>query len=214
MSPRLMLAAGGAAILGALGWGAITYFTGYEVGYVAWGIGALVGGAAVAVGGRGSVCGISCGLMALAAIFLGKVLAVQFTISGELEKLVEEGLTRAQYNESVKDASDFAALASPDDHPRFMVDHDFTEAKEAKKVTPAELADFEGQTVPTLLWIHVEKPSYEDWRARQAAEFKDIFASKVSIASLVIQDLGAIDLIFALLGISTAYRLPARREDT
>lgn len=212
MTPRQILVAASAAIVGALAWGALTYFTGYEVGYVAWGVGLLVGGTAVAFGGRGSLCGVVCAGLAVGAIFLGKVLAVQFSIDHELKNIATQALSREQYDESVQEAADFAALSSPGDYPKFMVEHGYVVDKPVNRVTTEEIHTFEQESIPNLRWLQTEKPSYEDWRARRN-EHIDEFTASLPIASLVFENLGAIDLIFAFLGIGTAYKLPARKEE-
>ena len=61
-------------IAGAGTWVAIVHFTGYEAGFVAWGVGLLVGlGAMSAGGGRTStLAGVAAGLIALASVLAGK----------------------------------------------------------------------------------------------------------------------------------------------
>jgi hypothetical protein len=65
-------------VIGAGIWAAIVYFTGFEIGIVAWGIGLLVGfGALVLSGGRaGAAGGVIAAVLALGAVLLGKVLVV------------------------------------------------------------------------------------------------------------------------------------------
>jgi hypothetical protein len=67
----------GGVIGGALGagaWVAIVHFTGYEVGFVAWGVGLLVGlGSMTMAGGRSTALGaVAAGLIALLAVLGGK----------------------------------------------------------------------------------------------------------------------------------------------
>ena len=64
------------AILGALIWYGIIYFTEYEIGIVAWGIGALVGFGAAVCGGEGLLMGGISALLALLSISLGKFLYI------------------------------------------------------------------------------------------------------------------------------------------
>lgn len=61
-------------VMGAGAWVAIVHFTGYEVGFVAWGIGLLVGlGAMTMSGGRSTALGaVAAGLIALVAVLGGK----------------------------------------------------------------------------------------------------------------------------------------------
>jgi MFS family permease len=80
-----------AAIVGGVVWGLIVRWSGYEVGFVAWGIGFVVG-TAVAFGARG-VRGLSyqalAVVLALAGIVLGKYLSFAWTLGDAFE---EEGI--------------------------------------------------------------------------------------------------------------------------
>lgn len=71
-----------AGVLGALIWAGIAYYTGYEVGWVAWGVGLMVGGG-VLVGSKGEVSTTN-GTIAVAITVLcliaGKFAAVHFTL--------------------------------------------------------------------------------------------------------------------------------------
>ncbi len=77
-----------AAILGGVAWGLIVRWSGYEVGFVAWGIGFLVG-TAVALGARG-VRGLPYQVVAvvlsLAGILLGKYLSFAWTLGDVFEE--------------------------------------------------------------------------------------------------------------------------------
>jgi hypothetical protein len=78
--------AGGA--VGAAVWAAIAYYTNYEVGLVAWGIGALVG-FAMSLGARdvqSSLCGVIAAVIALASIAGGKYAVVQVFVNQDAEK--------------------------------------------------------------------------------------------------------------------------------
>ena len=68
-----MIAAG----IGAAVWAAITFFTGYQIGWMAIGVGLLVG-YTVSVYGKGlsNVYGIAAALLGLAGCALGNVLAI------------------------------------------------------------------------------------------------------------------------------------------
>lgn len=76
-------------LAGAAIWAAITYFTGYEVGWIAWGIGALVGAAVRMAAGEetGAALGIVAVLASILAIVGGKYTAVYFLV----EKAFQEG---------------------------------------------------------------------------------------------------------------------------
>jgi hypothetical protein len=87
--PMAVLAGLVAAVAGGVAWGLIVRWSGYEVGFVAWGIGFLVG-SAVALGARGSR-GVpyqaAAVVLALLGIVLGKYLGFVWVISDTFEEL-------------------------------------------------------------------------------------------------------------------------------
>lgn len=64
-----------AGVAGAAAWAALIYFTHFEIGYLAWGIGFLVGAAMLRGGGFGVRGGIAAALISLASIAGGKFAA-------------------------------------------------------------------------------------------------------------------------------------------
>ncbi len=86
---RWITAAVAGGLAGAFAWAAITYFTGYEIGWIAWGVGFVVG-AAVRMGagsdtgyGPGSVAAIG----AIGALLLGKYAAVYFLVNQSVAEM-------------------------------------------------------------------------------------------------------------------------------
>jgi len=77
LNAKGIVAAAVAAILGALIWKYITVIFNYELGIIAWGIGAAVGIGAAMFDSKGLSTGIICGVFALLAILGGKYMAVQ-----------------------------------------------------------------------------------------------------------------------------------------
>jgi hypothetical protein len=77
-----------AAIVGAVVWGLIVRWTDYEVGFVAWGIGFIVGTAVVlgAQGARGVPLQVIAVVLAVVGVVLGKYLAFVWIGQDELGK--------------------------------------------------------------------------------------------------------------------------------
>ena len=77
-----------AAIVGGVVWGLIVKWTDYEVGFVAWGIGFLVGVAiaAAARGARGLVLQVVAVLCALVGILVGKYLSFAWVLQEVAER--------------------------------------------------------------------------------------------------------------------------------
>ncbi len=80
-------------VAGALVWGVIARFMEFEIGFVAWGVGIAVGFLSAAFGGKGLHNGALCALLALFAIFAGKILAVKWSATPEefLSFVAKEG---------------------------------------------------------------------------------------------------------------------------
>ncbi|HEU5170611.1 MAG TPA: hypothetical protein VFU46_08730 [Gemmatimonadales bacterium] len=82
-----LLAGGGVALLGGAVWAIIVGITEYEVGYVAWAIGGLVGVAMTRTTiERGRRMGVFAALFAAAGLAFGKLLIVQFVAGPAFER--------------------------------------------------------------------------------------------------------------------------------
>ena len=207
MTSRAIIGASIAAAVGALLWGGISAATGYEIGYIAWGIGLIVGGVARKFDSTGSTSGVVCALLTLAAIFVGKTMAVQFTMPGQIREFLEAELTPDVYEEMVQDAEDFALLESEEDYPEFMISHAYTIAESSEYVTSEEIDTFDRYTVPELLNLHDYDLSYEEWRKEHIDRVTKGISGELPAAEIAMQSLGFIDIVFALLGVGTAYKL-------
>ncbi len=206
MNAKVMIGAVVGGVIGAIIWAVITTTTGYEVGWVAWGIGILVGGLARAAGGSGQATGVMCALLALASIFVGKMVAARTAMNNFIEEAAAEGLTEELYEEFMLDSDDFAKLQSEDEYPQFMVDHSYTDASEPGDVTPEELDNFIREHVPDLRTLHQEQPDYMTWRQQEKQSVTRAM-QQISLVEFVVDDLGLLDIVFAVLGLATAYRV-------
>ena len=207
MKTGAIVAAAVGALLGAIIWAVISATTGYEVAYVAWGIGLLVGFGAKAAGGEGKSIGVMCALLALVAIFCGKVFAVQYTMPGEIRKLAEEEYPRSLYDEITLDAADFAEVSSEEEYPAFMVAHGYSAAEHPEGVTAEELAEFKEYWVEDLRAFHADQPTFEEWREHAVESAVDLVMANLPITQAVVEDLGLLDILFAVLGLATAYKV-------
>lgn len=209
MDIKPMVGAAVGALIGAVIWAGITIVTGYEVGIVAWGIGGLVGFCAAMLGGRGTVIGVPCALLALASIFAGKMYAVEWSIEAELDAYIAESYSPEGFEEVKQEASLFAML-SEDEYPEFMLEYGYTIATDVDAITPEEMGEFNIWIVPAIHEFNSDTPSYENWRETGVADTRAVVEEEISMAGMVIDDLTPIDLIFAFLGIGTAYQLGAK----
>jgi len=198
---KAIVAACVGGLVGAIIWGAIAHFTGYEIGYIAWGIGALIGFLSAAAGGEGSTNGAICAVVAVLSLVAGKGLAVKFVLDKELKAALHP-----MYVEMQSDAQQFKAVSSKDDYPQFMFDHDYTVEESAADVGSAELAEFETETVPILEGLN------DGWSYKQFE--KHLTAGTNMIMEGLKESFGIIDVIFFLLGIATAYKIGAGSQET
>lgn len=92
MNPLQIAAGLVAGIVGAAIWAAIGYYANMEVGYVAWGIGGLVGVAVAAAGKNGVPAGIVAVLITVASLCAGKYASVELALSqfGSAEETMNE----------------------------------------------------------------------------------------------------------------------------
>ena len=214
--PLLALAgAAGGALLGALAWAAICYVTGYEIGYVAWGIGLLVGFMTVRLGGRGTPMAAAAAGLTLVSIFAGKVLSTRLLVEKELAASADTMLTRELYDDLRSTAADWAALPSPSDADvrLFMVEHAYSANGEPDDLSRADVAEFRSLFVPTLEQLAADQPSYEEWRQSAVDETRAEFEADTTLVGLVVGDLSAIDIVFGVLAVTTALGLVKRAGD-
>lgn len=212
-------AAIGAAFVGAIAWWAVAHFADYEIGLLAWGIGGLVGFATVAAGGRGVPMAVCAAALALLAIGGGKLAAAQSALSevkAEAQQMTIEPLTNDDYEERKVDARDWVALgADPtgEEVQAFLQSHHFVE--EGVELTEEEVTEFRAGTGLSLAEFDADQPSLDDWNKAATAE-QEAFASEmfneVSIVDIVKDGFEPIDLLFAALGIMTAWGLVTKAD--
>jgi len=215
MNAKVLTGAVVGAVVGAVIWGAITALTGYEVGYVAWGIGLLVGGLARAAGGSGQTTGLACVVLALASIFAGKLLAVKLAAPEWIREAAAEelDLTRDYYDVLMTDSEEFAKLQSEDDYPQFMVVSGYSEAENPDDVGTDEVDGFIRYQVPRLRRLYEDEPDYSTWRKQELDRVVEFSLKDFSLTEEVVSSLGLLDIVFAVLGLATAYKIGMADED-
>lgn len=90
-------------LVGAAVWGAVAYFTGYEIGWIAWGIGVVVGfGVRLCSGGEsGAGLGALAAILALASIAGGKYVAGYLTVQSIVKGMQKIEVTDEQAQEYI-----------------------------------------------------------------------------------------------------------------
>ena len=205
-------AAAVAAVVGALVWKFVAVTFEYELGLIAWGIGGAVGFAAASAGSRGVQAGVVCAVLAFGAIVVGKYWAYsafvdefQQAFSGAMQYDEE---MYVYYEEEMESARLFVSGSGTDIFTRrFMVEQGYTYATNPAAVTDAELADFREYVEPALREMAQNPPDFDTWQADGVASLEEI-----SPWALMREDFGILDIIFALLGIGTAFRLASSSD--
>ena len=94
-----------AGFVGAMIWAGISYFTGFEIGWIAWGVGGMVGlGCVWGSKGSGNLLGLTAVVITLLSILAGKYAAVEFSIRNEIgteEEVLHNALAGLQDDEVV-----------------------------------------------------------------------------------------------------------------
>ncbi len=212
LSPVAIAAAAVAALLGAWVWKFVAVSFEIEFGLIAWGIGGAVGFAAASAGSRGVQAGVVCAILAFGAIVLGKYWAysafvdqVQDAIAEVMAVAGDEELY-SYFEEGVEEAQVFVNGSGSDDFVRrFMVERGYTDATDPSRVSAAELADFREYTEPVLREMAAGSQDFEEWQASSVEAF-----DQISPWAMMREDFGVLDIVFALLGIGTAFRLGSR----
>jgi len=212
METNAILGAVGGAILGAIVWAAVAVFTGYEIGWIAWGIGAAVGYGAKALEGKGLISGIVCAVLAALAILGGKMMVVNHFVNEEVTQFAAESASEEYYTELSSEAAAFAALTSETEYPAFMVERDYTDAETPTEVHPEEVEDFKTYNVPELQQWSTAPPSFEEWQVTMAANAETYAAAQIPMTELLFGSLGLMDILFFGLGILTAFQVGSGGE--
>lgn len=150
MEINAVLGAVGGAILGAIAWALIAVYSGYEIGWIAWGVGAGVGYGAHLLEGRGRAMGAICAVLAALSILGGKMMVVNHFVNEEVASMTDFQPTRENYEAIKAEAVAFAALGSEQEYPAFMVQYQYTEAATAAEVSQEEVNDFKEWNVEHL----------------------------------------------------------------
>ncbi|MEN6626617.1 MAG: hypothetical protein ABFD69_10355 [Candidatus Sumerlaeia bacterium] len=212
MKPLGIIGAIVGAVIGAVIWGAVAAFANLESAYIAWGIGALVGVGAVLGGGRGAAMGVTCAIVAVLSILAGKMMVVHIVFQEMIPEVVEARTSEPAFEEFQKDAADFAKLESASDHVKFMIDHDYTDESDPDAVAPEELASFRKYDVPELQDMGTSTTTYDYWRNHHKQTVEEQL-NEVPYSDIVADNLDLFDLLFAVLGIVTAYRVGSRMDE-
>lgn len=189
---RAIIGATIAAGIGAVVWGGIGAATGYEVGWVAWGIGLFVGlGAAIAANGKGVGVAVVAAVMAVAGIGVGKVLSVNWM-----------SLSKKDLQEYVNDEKAMANFVVLDMAEKKQFPPDVLKAID----DDSDLTDSQSEAIMSQANTRLKSMSpHEKESVARAALGKII--GRIPFHTKLIATLGPLDALWAFLAIATAFRL-------
>lgn len=193
--------------IGAAIWAAVAYFANIEIGWIAWGVGGLVGlGAALGARGEtGIETGVAAAVIALIAVAAGKYAAV--------------GLYVNEINNKVVASIHFTEVDAQEHMAHQLADQALSEGKTLKWPEGKSLEDAETQAdYPKEIWKDMSarwKSMTPDERAQYVKAAED--QAKHSIASIAssVRDegfqasFGAFDLLWFGLALFTAFKVGA-----
>ncbi|NVK89193.1 MAG: hypothetical protein HWE13_13745 [Gammaproteobacteria bacterium] len=209
-----IIAAVVATVIGAFVWQGIAIAFEVELGYIAWGIGGLIGVAALMFDARGQTIGIICGVLAVVAIFAGKYMAYdslketwQQEFLGFGTEFTEE--FRSDYEQEKLFAQEYEQVKYDDEKLKVLIfEWGYTDANQVSDMGDADIAFFRDNVASRLEQLNQNNMTFEQWHASVFATIPEV----LSTTDLMKENFGAIDLIFLFLGVGTAYRLARGNE--
>jgi hypothetical protein len=225
-----------AAMLGAIIWAVLAYFTNREFGIVAWGLGGLAG-LGMALGHEdddGTFAGIIAAFMSLVGIVAAKVFIVIILIAAAVSTIVNE-LPLGESMDAVESQRSALALAMAAEEMQEAGQHggdaDMAQWQAAIQESRAEIADLTPEEIEARFNALAEEQSFdgedEDFDDFDDEEFADEdgaaiadeeFAFEeadddVTFGSVVGSLFGPMDGLFILLAFFTAYKVGAGQAD-
>ncbi len=206
----------GAAVAGAVAWGAISHLSGYEIGWLAWGIGLLVGASAVLGGGRGQTIAVTAGVLALLSIAGGRLAGIELARMqglGELESIGPSEQEFARDLAAARALNEMSAEPTTPEIRQFLVAHGMTTAAEPDRVTNAEVEEFNRETLPHLRGMSTlpADTSHAEFVQRLQSQVREVFDAQFDRLEILQATLSPIDLLFILLGVTTAFGMVMKR---
>ncbi|HSY20167.1 MAG TPA: hypothetical protein VK815_17615 [Candidatus Acidoferrales bacterium] len=191
-----------ASLVGMMGWFLLIKASGYEIGYAAWGVGALTGLGARVVGAAGSTkLGLFAGLFAFIAIIGGQYLALRSIAETEFDKIA-----MVSYQEQLDTANAAVALTTAEDTKAFIAKEDEVYASE---VSNDRLKEFRETELPKYRDLIAGKPSKAEFLGRM-----NIFKNSWRVQFEMLKaSIGLFTLLWIFLGVGSAYKLGAGTND-
>lgn len=228
MGPLMGVAAGAfAGLIGSLIWAALAYYTGFEIGYLAWGIGLLVGIAvAKGAGAQSQALGAVAVLITVLSICGGKLLVIDVLLDEQMADVGADPNSQSpdQFDESDMIARIAGAKASqreeagetidwPEIDFESMSEEEFDNFPVEKQFPPALWAEAKTE------WLALPDTEKQQRREAAAEEMKQLAANFGQAMKGAFrweafkQSFGLMDLLFFGLGVYTAWGIASSGEE-
>jgi hypothetical protein len=198
--PNLIPGATGAIVAGIVGmlvWYFLIKMTGFEIGYVAWGIGAVIGAGTRMPSPTGCrSLGIVAGVCALIAIIGGQFMFVSSEVNKALDQIAE-----SKYQERLNYANE-AIQADTDAAIKALL------IKNGAFIEPGadEIETFKKEELPALKQFVAGKPN----KAEFARSMKQVLSVWSFRFLMLKESISAFTFLWLFLGVGTAYKIAAR----
>jgi len=186
-----------AAIVAGVIWGAIAAFTGREVGYVALGVGILVGFAVIKMTPeRSAKVGLIAAVLALLGLFVGKMLAVEWGATPEVAKSFET-------NQAVLAQAVFEDMAAKGEVDKDLAEwmKNSTEDEEAPAELQPKLEELSKEVVK-----RVDNMTPEEKKALAMRKAKEAVAS-IGYVERIKETASPYDILWILLALGAAWKM-------
>ena len=191
-------------------WYGIAVATGYQLGIVAWGIGALTGlGARVMAKEGNTALGFISAFFAAVAILLGGTLAVHHELTKEMGGFSHESLTHDAYTENVKDAKEAGSLDTDAQIKAFLAKR---EGGAETDITQEDVDTFKKEELPEMKELASGTLTEQEYgkRHHQETALASGFGSAIGwVASFIGSIFSLWTILWLALGCISAYKLGA-----
>jgi len=200
-------------LVGALIWAGVSYFAGYEIGWIAWGVGGLVGLGCVWAGkGSGNLLGTAAVVIAVLSIIAGKYVTVEFSIRNEIGS--EQGVLQSALANIQDDEVTISYLADEVIQEREAQGGNIqwpsgVNPDEATRQSDYPPAIWSGALSRWQVMSPGEREEYRDQLAQQIRVGVQAYFSDVSSVGFM-NSFGAMDLLFFGLAVATAFKIASR----
>ena len=200
-------------LVGALIWAGVSSFAGFEIGWIAWGVGGLVGlGCVWGSKGQGNVLGSVAVVITIISILAGKYFAVEFCIRDEIGS--EQGVLQSALAGIQDDEVAISYLADEIIQERLANGDDVQWPAGVNPEEATRQSDY-----PPVIWSRAlskwegmspqEREQYRDQLTEQIRVGVQTYFSDASAFGFL-NSFGPMDMLFFGLAVATAFKIAAR----